>query len=92
MKFNPITKEIFSNQDEFIKKIDCPFKMSWENLKPTNSSNRKCSICDQVIIDTKQLSDENMIELIKKDDNICFKIDINQNNLTITTNGFSEQK
>ncbi|MCF8324029.1 MAG: hypothetical protein K9I84_03645 [Leadbetterella sp.] len=32
MKFNPLTKEVYTDQDEFIKKMDCPLEMNWANL------------------------------------------------------------
>jgi hypothetical protein len=84
LKFNPLTKEVFTDKDEFIKKLDCPFKMKWDDLKDTDSTFRKCSNCDRLIVDTKILSDDQLLETIKQGPHTCFKIDLNQHNVTLT--------
>ena len=58
MKFNPITKELYTDKDEFIKSLYCPFRLRWNSLDPNNSYSKKCSNCDSLIIDTKLFSDE----------------------------------
>ena len=89
MKFDPITKEIFTDKNEFVKKLNCPYRMTWSNLEDTNSQFRKCSVCEKVIIDTNILTDDELVEIVKQDPNTCLKVDLNQNNLTVKAYGNS---
>ena len=61
MKFNPITKEVYTDNDEFVKKMNCPYKINWDRLERTNSAERKCSNCEHLIVDTEILSIMNLL-------------------------------
>lgn len=92
MKFNPLTKDVFTDKDVFIKKLNCPFKMKWANLEATSTSNRKCTNCNSIIIDTAVLTDDDLLEMVRKNPGTCLKIDLNQHNIKIISNGVREQK
>ena len=93
MKFNPITQELFTKDNKFIKKMFCPYKMRWANMKSIdNSTSGTCSKCNQSIIDTQFLTDDEILDLTKQNPQTCLKLDLNQNNLTIFTNGILERK
>ena len=92
MKFNPITKDIYTDKDEFVKRMNCPYKMSWDNLEATNSTLRKCANCDHVIVDTEVLTDNEILKMVKQNSDTCLKIDLNQQNIKIVTNGILGQK
>ncbi|MFK7031907.1 hypothetical protein [Flavobacterium oreochromis] len=92
MKFNPLTKEIYTDNDEFVKTMNCPYKMNWDNLEITNSTMRKCTNCNHLIVDTKVFSDDEILKMVKKNPTTCLKIDLNQQNVKIITNGIFEQK
>ena len=83
MKFNPITKELYTDKDDFIKSLHCPLKISWELLDPHNSYSKKCSYCERSIIDTQLFSDEDIHEIVNLNPNTCLKIDLNQNNIKL---------
>ena len=87
MKFNPITKEIYTDKDEFVKRMNCPYKINWDNLEDTNSASRKCENCDHLILDTAFLTDYNLLNLVRENPNICLKIDLNQHNIKVVSNG-----
>ena len=89
MKFDPITKEIFTDKNEFVKKLDCPYRMTWLDLERSKSKFPKCSDCEKVIIDTNILTDDELVEIVKQDPNTCLKVDLNQNNLTVKAYGNS---
>ena len=38
MKFDPITKYVYTDNDEFVKTLNCPFKIGWDNLEDTKTS------------------------------------------------------
>jgi hypothetical protein len=92
MKFDPLTKNIYSDNDEFVKTMNCPYKMSWDQLEVTNSSFRKCSNCDHLIVDTEGLSDDQLLKIVRQKPETCLKIDLNQQNVKIISNGFWTQK
>ena len=87
MKFNPITKEIYTDKDEFVKRMNCPYKINWDNLEDTNSTSRKCENCDHLILDTVFLTDYNLLNVVRDNPNICLKIDLNQHNIKVVSNG-----
>ncbi len=87
MKFNPITKQLYTDKDEFIKSLHCPFRVRWKSLDLNNSYSKKCSNCDSLIIDTKLFTDKEIYNMVKLNPDTCFKIDLNQNNLEIISDG-----
>jgi hypothetical protein len=92
MKFDPITKDVFTDQGEFIKQLNCPYKMNWETLEGTNPEIRKCSNCDHFIINTEHLGDSELLNVVKQNPEVCLKIDLNQDNVKLTSNGVFGQK
>ncbi len=92
MKFDPLTKKVYTDKDEFVKAMNCPYKMSWDQLEVTNSSFRKCSNCDHLIVDTEGLSDDQLLKIVRQKPETCLKIDLNQQNVKIISNGFWTQK
>jgi hypothetical protein len=92
MKFDPLTKKVYTDKDEFVKTMNCPYKMSWDQLEVTNSSFRKCSNCDHLIVDTEGLSDDQLLKIVRQKPETCLKIDLNQQNVKIISNGFWTQK
>lgn len=83
MKFDPIRKELFTDNDEFVKKLDCPYNMNWDNLEITSSTNRNCSNCDQTIVDSSYIPENEILKMVKQNPKTCLRIDLNQNNITI---------
>ena len=92
MKFDPITKNIYSDKDEFIKRMNCPYKMNWNSLESTNATMRKCANCDHLIVDTEVLTDQELMKMVRQNPDTCLKIDLNQHNLKIVSYGILEQR
>ena len=87
MKFDPINEILYTDGGELIKEMKCPYRIRWDQLsKSTTSSNRDCSVCDQVIIDTENKTDAEILSLIKDKPSTCFKVDLNQTNVRIIIN------
>ena len=86
MKFNPITKDIYTDNNEFVKTMNCLYKISWEKLEPINSTIRKCENCDHLIIDTESITDDELLKIVTQNPDTCLKIDLNQKNIKILTN------
>ena len=92
MKFNPITKDIYTDKDKFVKRMNCPYKINWEKLEVVNSTSRHCANCDHLIVDTKMLTDDALLKMVKKNPKTCLKVNLNQHNIKIISNGILEQK
>jgi hypothetical protein len=92
MKFNPITKGVYSDNGQFLKQMSCPYNVSWVDLQPVNNTARKCSKCDHLIIDTSCLDDAVLVQMLNSNPNACLKLDLNQKNIKIISNGLLEQK
>jgi hypothetical protein len=86
MKFNPITKCLYTDNGEFIKKLNCPYKINWEDMEVIDLTIRKCLNCDHMIVDTGTLKDEQLFEMVRQNPSTCLKIDLNQSNLKIVVN------
>jgi hypothetical protein len=72
--------------------MNCPYKMSWDNLEATNSALRKCANCDHLIVDTEVLTDDDLLKIVRQNPDTCLKIDLNQHNIKIISNGILGQK
>ena len=92
MKFDPITKDIYTDKNEFVKTMNCPYKMNWDNLEVINSTSRKCTNCDHLIVDTEALTDDDLLNVVRQNPDTCLKIDLNQHNIKIISNGILGQK
>jgi hypothetical protein len=66
MKFDPITKSIYTDKDEFVKRMNCPYKISWDKLDATTSTFRNCTNCDKLILDTASKAYEDLLKIVKK--------------------------
>lgn len=85
MKFNPITKTLYTDDNKLIKKMYCPYpSLQWSDLASMDGTmDRFCDICESNVVETKDYTDEALSELLQKDPETCLKIDWDQNNIRI---------
>ncbi|HRJ73317.1 MAG TPA: hypothetical protein PLS03_13920 [Terrimicrobiaceae bacterium] len=84
MKFNPLTKSLFTDDARLIKQLHCPFRVDWRKLKSgEDSSIRRCDICQHSITDTAFLTDAQLLGLMSDNPESCLKVNFAQDNLTI---------
>lgn len=69
-----IDKDIFTETGELLKTINCPKKVSMKDLIKDKDKSFYCKNCEKNIIDTEYMSEENLINILKKDKNTCLKI------------------
>ena len=87
MQYNPITKELYSDDGVFIKQLHCPYAKRWDGMaNDVDTGSKLCSQCNKAVYDTSNLTDNQLRELTNIDPHACLKLDLNQNNLTITHN------
>jgi hypothetical protein len=84
MKFNPIKRILYTDNGEVIKKLNCPYKVSFSAPVPhTSLSGQTCDICNGTIVDTSTYADDDLLSIIRSNINVCFKIDPYQPNVKI---------
>lgn len=84
MKFNPLTNELFTDGDRLLKKLHCPILQQWEAMTEAIPAHKICDRCSKAVYDTAFLSEANIQELVTNNAQACLKVDLNQDNLTIT--------
>jgi hypothetical protein len=84
MKFDPITKNLYTDAGKFIKKLRCPMAQRWEQLDARpDSPHRHCGECESSVLDTATLSDHDLLAAVRADPDACLSINAKQPNLTI---------
>ncbi|TFV94478.1 hypothetical protein E4S40_10680 [Algoriphagus kandeliae] len=86
MKYNPLTKKLFTDKGEFIKELHCPFQPDWKKMKVNlkDQTIRNCNFCQHPVLDTSRISDELILEIVQKEPHTCLKIDLDQSNLILS--------
>jgi hypothetical protein len=85
MKFNPYTNRLFTDGGRLIKRLHCPFRLDWSKLGPTDDpAARRCDICQHAVTDTAQRTEEELLALMAENPQACLKVDLYQDNLTLT--------
>jgi hypothetical protein len=84
MKINLKTKSIYTDENEFIKKLNCKYVITEDDLKEEKNKKiiGKCNHCQKGVYKTENLTDIELQTLLKKDSNICFYIEKNQSNIS----------
>lgn len=84
MKFNPLTKRLYTDAKVLLKQLHCPYQMSWESLRPTSEEGvRLCDVCDRTITDTAGLRDEEVLSILQQDPSACLRVSLDQENLRV---------
>jgi hypothetical protein len=80
MKYNPDTKELHTDKGVFIKKMQCPKVVYWEDMLPgKNDLERVCSGCNKSVMDVEFLSDDEVLFLLNKRPDTCIKVNTKKN-------------
>ena len=75
MKYKNDTKELYTDNGLFVKKMQCPRVVDWENMMPgKNEIERICNQCNKSVLNTEFLSDEEVLFLLNKRPETCIKI------------------
>jgi len=85
MKFNPITKNLYTDDNRLIKKMHCPYpSLQWQDLASIDGSmDKMCDICEHSVVETKIYTDEALLKLLQEEPTTCLKVDWNQENIRI---------
>jgi hypothetical protein len=84
MKFDPGTRELFTDAGELVKVLRCPLRMCWKQLTASvGSPHRTCGECDRSVLDTATLSDAEVLAAVRSDPSTCLCVRASQENLTL---------
>lgn len=71
MKFNPLTKTIYTNNNEFVKTMYSPVKTHRNQVVATTTDMRVCTHCIHLIVDTKNVTVDVLLTIISQDRHVC---------------------
>jgi len=84
MKFNPGTKQLFTDSGELVKVLRCPMPMRWEQLTAeAGEPHRSCAHCERRVLDTAVMSEEDVVAAVRADPSTCLCVRAGQPNLTL---------
>lgn len=84
MKFDPSTKELFTDTGALIKALHCPLRKRWEQLDEVASRpHRTCSECEREVLDTAAMSESDVLSAVRADPSTCLRVSACQDNLTV---------
>lgn len=87
MQFNPQTQTLFTDQGEVIKRLHCPYRKRWHQLRMLlGSPHRSCSTCERTVLDTAKLTEDEVVALVRSDPHTCLLVRADQDNVTILWN------
>jgi hypothetical protein len=75
MQYKVDTKELFTDKGEFVKKMQCPIDVEWEDIIPVkNDIERNCVHCNKSVLNVEFLSDDEVVFLVNKRPETCLKV------------------
>ena len=84
MKFDPVSKRLYTDDCQLIKKLECRFPVRWEEMPPTDKPGvRWCGICEDKVTDTAGFSDEEVADMVQQNSSACIKVSPAQGNITV---------
>ncbi len=84
MKININTGVLSTNDDQFLKKMNCPISVNRQSMTTTDNKDvMLCSECKKNVVAIDDYSDAQLIELFKQDSNTCVMFNVFGHNVKI---------
>ena len=84
MKFDPRTKELFTDAGELVKALHCPLRKRWEQLdEDARGPHRTCPECRHKVLDTAAMSESEVLSAVRADPSTCLSVSAAQDNITM---------
>jgi len=83
MKIDPKDRSLYTDSGTFLKKLNCPIRKTWAELKPSRLGTRLCDTCSREVHDTAGMSDEELVRLLEVDPGACLKVSSAQGNCEV---------
>lgn len=86
LEFDPVHRTLRDTDGRILKKVNCPKLKSWDSLSVSSDAQtlrRHCDTCEKSVIDTALLTYEEVVDAVKQDPQVCFRIRLDQGNIEI---------
>lgn len=83
MIFDPVNGNLYDDKGGFLKKIGCPFGLHPDQLQVINDRERRCSVCKKNIYSVNHISDDELRDMISRDEEICLFSMANAKNIKV---------
>jgi|GEM_PF-2063872 len=68
--------KLYSRNGQFLKAVDCPRKVSKDDLNRQSDKNLNCSQCHKTVMDTDFMTETQLIELLHDTPDTCLAINL----------------
>ena len=92
MEIDPLNKRLYTSKGVLIKELFCPLKVGPSSTHLESDGSWSCTKCQRQLVDTSAISEEELLDLVAKEPDTCLRVDLNQENLKIRTNGRYNRK
>ena len=70
-------RQMYDSNGEWLKEIHCSNKVVQTSLVSKSDNTLYCAECSKTIVETGNMSEEALTAMLKTDNNICLKINVN---------------
>ncbi len=84
MKFNPVSRRLYTDDHELIKQLDC--RQALRNIDVQllpDDRHAMCGRCDQRVVATAGRSDEEILRLVRAEPSTCLMLALGQDNVRV---------
>ncbi len=83
--FDPVNRTLHDSHGKLLKHVDCPRLKSWQHLDIVSGDGmqRYCNSCDRTVLDTDEMTPDELLRVVEADPNVCFRIRLDQKNIEI---------
>jgi hypothetical protein len=92
MRIDPSTLDLFTDSGRFLKRLDCPQRVSWDLMTKGAPGGRVCNACSRMVHETSGMTDDDLVSLLEKDPSACLMISPTQENCTVIPRALSEMQ
>jgi hypothetical protein len=84
MKMNINTGEIFTDNNKFLKKLQCTQSVDWQTMQQTEKPGvKRCNLCSKTVTDINNLSDKDLLAIFAAEPNACVTFNLYSKSIQI---------
>ncbi len=82
MKFNPQTRQLFTDDGLLIKEMHCPYQRDQIKLTLKGLKTLNCSVCDHTLLLAHGYTEQELVQHLQNEPKTCLLVDLSQIPLT----------
>jgi hypothetical protein len=84
VKFDPLSRVLYTDRGELIKRLSCDVPRAKRQLTAAGEAGTfRCSACSKQVKGTAGLTDEAVVELMRRQPDACLRVDLVQDNVRV---------